>query len=63
MKKQAIYTVDSKTDTIIRRSKSLLSAFEFAASLQGREFYLCTSEFNNLKKGDPIVEVTDTLNV
>ena len=57
-RKETVYTVSKKDDTIIRASRTFLAAAQFSESLIHDSFYLCTSEFNDLKKGDPIVEVT-----
>lgn len=56
-RKEMIYSVDKATNTIVRVSKTYLAALQFADDTM----YLCTSEFQNLKKGDQISNVVDFL--
>ena len=56
-RKEMIYSVDKKTNMIVRVSKTYLAALQFADDTM----YLCTSEFQNLKKGDPMSNVVDFL--
>lgn len=56
-RKETIYTVDKETNLIVRASKTYLAAIQFA----DETMYICTSEFQNLKKGDPISNVVDFL--
>ena len=57
-RKETIYTVNAKTNEIMRASRSYLAALEFGDTLDAGSFYTCTSEFPNLKKGDPMSNVT-----
>lgn len=61
VKKETIYTVSKETNTIIRTSRTYLAALEFSATLESDSYYLCTSEFNDLKKGDPMSNVVSFL--
>lgn len=56
-RKEMIYSVDKETNLIVRVSKTYLAAIQFA----DETMYICTSEFQNLKKGDPISSVVDFL--
>ena len=56
-RKETIYTVDKETNLIARVSKTYLAAIQFV----DETMYICTSEFQNLKKGDPISNVVDFL--
>lgn len=56
-RKETIYTVDKATNLIARVSKTYLAAIQFA----DETMYICTSEFQNLKKGDQISNVVDFL--
>lgn len=56
-RKEMIYSVDKETNLIVRVSKTYLAAIQFA----DETMYVCTSEFQNLKKGDPISNVVDFL--
>lgn len=61
-RKGNVYTVDKNTNTILRVSKTYLAALEFRADMENpQSAYLCTSEFQNLKKGDPISCIVDFL--
>lgn len=60
-KKETIYAVSSDDNLIIRASRTLLSALEFSATLEPDSYYLCTSEFNALKKGDPMSNIESFL--
>ena len=59
-RKESIYVVSKETNQIVRKSKSVLSAFEFGATLEAGTFYSCTSEFD-LKKGDPMSNIVSFL--
>ena len=59
-RKESIYVVSKETNQIVRKSKSVLSAFEFGATLEAGTFYTCTSEFD-LKKGDPMSNIVSFL--
>ena len=59
-RKETIYVVSAEDNIIIRASRSTVSALEFAAGIK-QDFYVCTSAFGNLKKGDPMVERQDTI--
>lgn len=56
--KENIYTVDKKTNTIVRVSRTYLAAIQFA---DYDTMYICTSVFQNLKKGDLMVDVKEVL--
>ena len=56
-RKEMVYSVDKATNTIVRVSKTYLAALQFADDTM----YLCTSEFQNLNKGDQISNVVDFL--
>lgn len=56
-RKEMIYVVSKETNMIVRVSKTYLAALQFA----DETMYLCTSEFQNLKKGDPMSNVVDFL--
>ena len=56
-RKEMIYVVNKETNLIVRVSKTYLAALQFA----DETMYLCTSEFQNLKKGDPMSNVVDFL--
>ena len=60
-KKETIYVVSSDDNMIIRASRTYLSALEFSAALDAGSFYLCTSEFGDLKKGDPMSNIKSFL--
>jgi hypothetical protein len=61
-RKETIYTVDKNTNTIIRVSKTYLSALQYVDTLTSPEtVYLCTSLFQSMKKGDVMVDVVSTL--
>lgn len=55
--KEMIYSVDKKTNTIVRVSKTYLAAIQFS----DESVYVCTSVFQHLKKGDVMVDVVDIL--
>jgi len=59
-RKETIYVVSEATNQIVRKSKSVLAAFEFGATLEVGTFYTCTSEFD-LKKGDPMSNIVSFL--
>lgn len=56
-RKENIYSVDKETNQIVRVSRTYLAAIQFADD----GMYICTSEFQNLKKGDVISNVVDFL--
>lgn len=56
-RKEMIYSVDKETNVIVRVSRTYLAAIEFADDTM----YVCTSEFQNLRKGDVMSNVVDFL--
>jgi len=60
-KKETIYIVSNEDNLIIRASRTYLAALEHSTKLEDGSFYLCTSEFNGLKKGDPISNIESFL--
>lgn len=56
-RKEMIYSVDKKTNTIVRVSKTYLAAIQYA----DETMYVCTSVFQTLKKGDTITDITAVL--
>ena len=60
-RKETIYTVNESTNEIIRASKTVLAALEFTTKLPLNSFYVCTSEFQDLKAGDPISNIKSFL--
>lgn len=60
-KKETIYVVSNDDNLIIRASRSVLAALEFSATLEVGSYYICTSEFGNLKKGDPMSNIESFL--
>ena len=60
-RKETIYTVSTETNTILRASKTFHAALEYAATLITDDCYLCTSEFQSLKKGDPMINIESFL--
>ena len=60
-RKEKIYVVAKETNKIARASSSVLAANTFAASLALGSYYVCTSEFQSLKKGDTMSNVVDFL--
>lgn len=56
-RKETIYTVNKETNVIVRVSRTYLAAIQFA----GDNMFVCTSEFQNLKKGDTISNIVDFL--
>ena len=60
-RKETIYVVNKETNIIERASRALLAAYEFSAALPFGSVFVCTSEFQNLKKGDLISNITATL--
>lgn len=60
-RKETIYAVSTETNQIVRVSRSVLAACEFAATQPVNTVYLCTSEFQCLKKGDTISNIVDFL--
>lgn len=60
-RKETIYVVNKETNLIERTSRTLLAAYEFSATLPLGSVFVCTSEFQNLKKDDPISNITAIL--
>lgn len=60
-RKENIYAVSSETNQIVRVSRTYLAACEFAATQPVNSVYLCTSEFQCLKKGDIVSDIVDFL--
>lgn len=60
-RKETIYVVAKETNEIARASSSFLAAATFAASIASGSYYICTSEFQTLKKGDTISNIVDFL--
>lgn len=56
-RKENIYSVSKETNEIVRVSRSYLAAIQFA----DESMFLCTSEFQDLKKGDVIANIVDFL--
>lgn len=56
-RKEMIYSVDKKTNQIVRVSKTYLAAIQYA----DETMYVCTSVFQTLKKGDTISDITAIL--
>ena len=56
-RKENMYVVSKETNKIARVSSSYLNALRFADGT----LYICTSEFQNLKKGDTITNIVDFL--
>lgn len=56
-RKEKIYSVNKETNQIVRVSRTYLAALQFA----DETMFICTSEFNNLKKGDSISNIVDFL--
>ena len=56
-RKEMIYSVNKETNEVVRVSRTYLAALQFA----DETLYLCTSEFQNLKKGDVITGIEDFL--
>ncbi len=60
-RKETVYVVDVETNSIIRASYTLLAALNFAATIEAESCYICTSEFQDMKKGDTMSNVVDFL--
>lgn len=60
-RKETIYVVAKETNEIARASSSFLAAATFAASVDAGSYYICTSEFQTLKKGDTMSNIVDFL--
>lgn len=60
-RKESIYTVDTPTNTIVRVSRTYLAAIQYAATLKDGSVYTCTSVFQDMKKGDVMVDVKEVL--
>ena len=60
-KRETIYTVCAESNTVLRASRDYLNALNFAAALDAGSYYICTSEFSCLKKGDVMTDVVDLL--
>lgn len=56
-RKEMIYSVDKKTNQIVRVSKTYLAAIQYA----DETMYVCTSVFQTLKKGATISDITAIL--
>lgn len=56
-RKENIYSVNKETNEIVRVSRSYLAAIQFADD----SMFICTSEFQGLKKGDVITGIVDLL--
>lgn len=56
-RKEMIYSVNKETNEVVRVSKTYLAAIQFA----DETMYVCTSEFQNLKKGDVMSNIVDFL--
>ena len=56
-RKEMIYSVDKNTNQVVRVSKTYLAAIQFA----DETMYICTSEFQSLKKGDVMSNIVDFL--
>jgi len=56
-RKEMIYSVDKNTNQVVRVSKTYLAAIQFADDTM----YICTSEFQSLKKGDVMSNIVDFL--
>lgn len=56
-RKETIYSVDKKTNEIVRVSKTYLTAIQYADA----SMYVCTSVFQNMKKGDVMTDVVAVL--
>lgn len=56
-RKENIYSVSKETNEIVRVSRSYLAAIQFADD----SMFICTSEFQDLKKGDVITGIVDFL--
>lgn len=53
-RKETIYTVSKETNQIVRVSRTYLAAIQFADD----SMFVCTSEFQDMKKGDVISNIT-----
>lgn len=56
-RKEMIYSVSKETNEVVRVSKTYLAAIQFADDTM----YICTSEFQSLKKGDVMSNIVDFL--
>ena len=56
-RKEMIYSVSKETNEIVRVSHTYLAAIQFA----DETMFICTSEFQSLKKGDVISNIVDFL--
>lgn len=56
-RKEIIYSVSKETNEIVRVSRTYLAAIQFA----DETMFICTSEFQSLKKGDVISNIVDFL--
>lgn len=56
-RKETIYSANKETNEIIRVSRTYLAAIQFA----DETMFICTSEFQDLKKGDTISNIVDFL--
>ena len=60
-RKENIYAVSTESNQIVRVSRTFQAAIEFRAMQYAGTVYLCTSEFQCLKKGDTISNIVDFL--
>jgi hypothetical protein len=60
-RKEMVYVVTKETNLIARASASLVSAFTFAATLASESYYICTSDRQDLKKGQSMLSIADVL--
>ena len=56
-RKEMIYSVNKETNEIVRVSRTYLAAIQFA----DETMFICTSEFQNMKKGDVMSNIVDFL--
>lgn len=55
--KEMIYSVNKETNEIVRVSRTYLAAIQFA----DETMFICTSEFQDMKKGDVMSNIVDFL--
>ena len=56
-RKEMIYSVSKETNEIVRVSRTYLAAIQFA----DETMFICTSEFQDMKKGDVMSNIVDFL--
>lgn len=56
-RKEMIYSVNKETNEIVRVSRTYLAAIQFA----DETMFICTSEFQDMKKGDVMSNIVDFL--